>query len=436
MTAQPNRSRNRWLIGILAVALAVRVILAIGVQYQLDHSWQRDFVIEGDANGYWELAGKIAAGETYSIYDPPRYVLRMPGYPTFLAFSMLLFGESHFAARLLSAVVGTIACGLVYSVSRSFFGETTSLLATTWAALSPTLAGFSVLLLSETLFAVALLLSLLALIHWQRISLRQRSNQPQVSKNDPRSNPYLWAVLTGTAIAAACYVRPSWILAAPCFIGVAFWMNRQQWKPTILASGCLLLAIVVTLLPWTIRNYSVTGHVVATTLWMGPSLYDGLNPDATGDSDMTFFEVDNVMQTMSEYEMNRHYRDKAFAFAMNDPLRTFELSVIKQWRYWNPLPNAEQFRNWPTMLLLAPLTLLMYLAAIYGIWRTGWNPMLLIVVIFPILYFAGLHSLFVSSLRYRLPAEYALLPLAAFGLLELIGRSEQQTQLTEECRVE
>jgi hypothetical protein len=38
-------------------------------------------LIPGDAEGYWELAGKLAAGQEFSIYDPPRRLLRMPGFP-------------------------------------------------------------------------------------------------------------------------------------------------------------------------------------------------------------------------------------------------------------------------------------------------------------------------------------------------------------------
>ena len=53
----------------------------------------RTFLIEGDANGYWELAQHIAAGEDYAIFQPPRRVLRTPGFPLLLAASIKVCSE-------------------------------------------------------------------------------------------------------------------------------------------------------------------------------------------------------------------------------------------------------------------------------------------------------------------------------------------------------
>ncbi|HEX6986148.1 MAG TPA: hypothetical protein VF170_12280, partial [Planctomycetaceae bacterium] len=66
--------RRHPLSAILAAALLLRLAAAVGVQVYLDREG-RDFLIPGDAEGYWMLAGRIAAGEEYAVYDPPRRVL-------------------------------------------------------------------------------------------------------------------------------------------------------------------------------------------------------------------------------------------------------------------------------------------------------------------------------------------------------------------------
>src|SRR5688572_15852593 len=103
---------------ILAAALALRLVAAVGVQAHLDRTG-RDFLIPGDAEGYWFLAGRIAAGEEYAAHDPPRRVLRMPGFPLLLAGVRLVAGDSLFAARLTQAAVGTATCGAVYLLGRT-----------------------------------------------------------------------------------------------------------------------------------------------------------------------------------------------------------------------------------------------------------------------------------------------------------------------------
>ena len=101
------------LFSLLLLALGLRVGAAIVIDRHV-HSEGRQFLIEGDANGYWELAQKIASGQEYSIYTPPRRVLRTPGFPLLLAASITVFGQSIFAASLVMAFVGTGCCWLTW----------------------------------------------------------------------------------------------------------------------------------------------------------------------------------------------------------------------------------------------------------------------------------------------------------------------------------
>ena len=401
---------NRWLLLTLFVAFGLRLGLALAVQYEVSKTPGRLCLISGDAEGYWELAGKVAAGEPYSIYDPPRRLLRMPGFPILLAIPRLIFGDTPIAARLLLVFVGTLACGLTYWLGYELAGHAVGLLAAAYTAVSPTRALFSVLFLSETAFAAAMLASLIAAAKL----LKETHRTDELNQSTVR-----YAAAVGTLAGLATYMRPTWLLVAPGLAFLFLVSNRAAIRSRVIVAGIICISLALTLAPWTIRNASITGHLIPTTLWVGPSLYDGLNPAATGDSNMQFFEDDRLLQTMTEYEMDQEYRRRAWKFAAEQPDRAIWLALVKQVRYWSPAPNTPQF-NHPLIhavawLSFAPLMLL----AVIGAWQMRGQMSVLVVTVGPILYFAALHLLFVGSLRYRLPAEYPLCVLSAVGFVRL-----------------
>ena len=401
---------NRWLLLTLFVAFGLRLGLALAVQYEVSKTPGRLCLISGDAEGYWELAGKVAAGEPYSIYDPPRRLLRMPGFPILLAIPRLIFGDTPIAARLLLVFVGTLACGLTYWLGYELAGHAVGLLAAAYTAVSPTMALFSVLFLSEPAFAAAMLASLIAAAKL----LKETHRTDELNQSTVR-----YAAAVGTLAGLATYMRPTWLLVAPGLAFLFLVSNRAAIRSRVIVAGIICISLALTLAPWTIRNASITGHLIPTTLWVGPSLYDGLNPAATGDSNMQFFEDDRLLQTMTEYEMDQEYRRRAWKFAAEQPDRAIWLALVKQVRYWSPAPNTPQF-NHPLIhavawLSFAPLMLL----AVIGAWQMRGQMSVLVVTVGPILYFAALHLLFVGSLRYRLPAEYPLCVLSAVGFVRL-----------------
>lgn len=416
----PNSSKLLWII--LAIALAIRVAGAIGLQWWLDGRPGQTFLIEGDANGYWHLAEDIAEGRAFAIHEPPRYALRMPGFPALLALLIRLFDDAYLPARILLAFIGTVACGLLFVLGRMVFDERVGLIASGLSAVSPALAGFTPLILSETTFATCLLASLISMA-WMVRSNGVLSAALESRKSMTVGWMSLIGLIVGVSIGVTCYIRPSWLLSAPLFGGAYVLWSPEKGRAFV-GAVCVVIGAVALLVPWGMRNERITGHFVLTTLWMGPSLYDGLSPQATGDSDMDFFDRENVMgKGMSEYEMNQHYSQRAWAFARANPGRALELAAIKIWRYFKPWPNAEQFRSSQLSLLIAAFTIPMYVLALRGWWVTRYDFWAWALTVGPLLYFAGLHTLFVSSLRYRLPAEYPLLVMTAVGWQSLRNNS-------------
>lgn len=421
MSARLTYRRHLW--AVLGVALILRLTVWGGLEWMLQHRWQRDFVVPGDADGYWHLAGDIAQDREYAIFEPPRQVLRMPGFPALLAGVRLIGGDRLWPARLCLALIGVGCCWLTFLLGAELYDEQVGCWAALGAAVSPALVGSAPLVLSETAFAATLLLAL-----WSATKLVRALSGTLDSRDW-----ICWAMTCGVTNALACYMRPSWLLAVPGFAVLLPLMSRVRGRPVV--AGLVVIAVLLaSLLPWGLRNQRVTGHFVLTTLWLGPSLYDGLHPGADGDSDMSFFDRDNLMaQGMSEYEVDQHYRRLAWTFVRENPGRTLQLAFIKLWRYWSPWPNADQFDNLLLQVVIAVGSLATWALAFRGLCsrRTRTDRWRWICTIGPIIYLSLLHLLFVGSMRYRLPAEYALLVLAGEGLLSWYGADETaRTDLT------
>ena len=104
---------------ILGVALGLRAVAAVVVWWYVGRKGTP--CVFADTAIYLELARTIVAGEPYAVsqWGVPHYALRTPGYPLFLAACREVFGESLLAARLVQAVLGTVAVWLVAKLTSS-----------------------------------------------------------------------------------------------------------------------------------------------------------------------------------------------------------------------------------------------------------------------------------------------------------------------------
>jgi 4-amino-4-deoxy-L-arabinose transferase-like glycosyltransferase len=400
---------RRWLLLILTVAFLVRCATAIAVD-QYVHAQGRQFLIEGDANGYWQLAISISEGNDYSIYQPPRYVLRMPGFPLLLSASIVVFGQSTLAASIVLAGVGTSCCWLTWILARKWTDERTSLFAVVLTAFSPLQIGNSVLILSETWFAFWLLLGLISfsdLLH----SFRQMKDSGSF---EPRF--LVKSLVTGIVIGIGVLVRPGWLLWTGVSALLLIISDHQRRLLRFMGAGLIVAGCVLALSPWAHRNSLVTGHWIFTSLWSGPSLYDGLHPKATGASDMRFFDEENLSLKMSEFDVNETYKRRAWDFVAGNPIRAMELGAIKALRYLSPFPNAEGVSGsavvFLSLVFYVPFVFLIFAGLPILLFRGGG----VLLLAGPFLQFLLVHMVFVGSVRYRLPVEFPLSVIAAAGI--------------------
>jgi 4-amino-4-deoxy-L-arabinose transferase-like glycosyltransferase len=276
-------------------------------------------------------------------------------------------------------------------------------------AFYPGAIGMSVFVLSEAAFCPLLMAQLMAAVAaWQRA---------------PGKRAASLAIVAGGLAGAATLVRPSWLLFLPFAVVMGLLAGQNLGKHLRLGS-CALAGLLLVMAPWWVRNWHVTGHFVPTTLQVGASLYDGLSPQATGASDMSFVPEFQAAEEQApdgdellEYRLDRRLRRAALEWAETHPGRALELAGVKIFRLWNIWPNETEFRSWPLRLaVLATYGPIIVLALVGArrFTRGGWPYVLCWL---PAVYFTLLHVVFVSSIRYREPAMLPLAVLAAGAMV-------------------
>ncbi len=407
----PRFASGWWLCGVLALALALRVGACAWWQSRLPAGTKFAF---GDSDTYWTLARELAAGRAFQYGSPDARVFRMPGYPLLLAPLFVANAQPPVMwGRWLSAVCGTLAVAGVYVLAARLFDRRAALLAAALAAVYPGAIAMSIVLLSEAPFCplvVAQLASWAA--SWQ-------AGEASAGRSVNRRS-MLWAVASGGLAGLATLMRPSWLLFIPFALLLGLVLCDQRRR--LLGGGLVMIAaLVAVLLPWWIRNAQVIGHFVPTTLQVGASLYDGLNPQADGSSRMDFvaeFERierrnDAVSEEPFEYRLDRRLRQAAIDWAVGHPSEVACLAAVKFARLWNVWPNDPKQRGGLVRWISAAAFLPVLMLAMVGIGRTRgrWWPAALCWL--PAVYLTTLHVVFVSSIRYREPAMLGLIVLAA-----------------------
>ncbi|GIW97383.1 MAG: hypothetical protein KatS3mg111_0716 [Pirellulaceae bacterium] len=411
-----RRRGTRWVVGaILAIAFLLRVGGAVYWQQQADREGR--LFRWGDSHSYWVLAGQVARGEPYQYGSPHAQIFRAPLYPIFLAPFTLISDQRAgvIAARLAGAVVGSLMLLILMELARRVHrarGPVIPVVVGGMGAVYPAAIGMSVMVLSEALFMPWMLLYLLGWLRsWQALTPRSR---------------YRWALLTGVFWGLGVLTRPSWLLF-PVMHGAVGLLGGPSRRRQLALFAVICSTFSITMMPWWVRNYRVAGRFVPTTLQVGPSLYDGLHPGATGASDegMEFMRrlyaaevgrqenVGDKARDTLEYRLNRRAMHEALRWARQNPREVLRLAILKFRRTWAWWPEGGEIGAAPVGLVLSVASFAVLLLAIIESllavrqWHWGYTLCWL-----PCIYFTALHMVFVGSVRYREPAVVVLMVLA------------------------
>jgi len=202
-----------------------------------------DSLVYGDIAKNWLDHGIF--GLTHSDGVQPT-LIRLPGYPAFLAACFLLFGKEHYnAALLVQIVVDVITCFFIADLAR----RTVSARAARWtfllAALCPFTANYTVAPLAETLsiFFVAVALDAAA------------AGLSSLDQNRAAWAAWAWC---GVAVACGVLLRPDGgilLIALGLYLVWRMWHRPVERRRTLWAGALVLAISLAPLVPWTIRNW-------------------------------------------------------------------------------------------------------------------------------------------------------------------------------------
>jgi 4-amino-4-deoxy-L-arabinose transferase-like glycosyltransferase len=233
----------RWLAAIAAGGLAVRLLYILALTPHLRG--------QGDSRYYHELA--ILLGHGHGFVDPGNgtpTALHPPLFPLLLALPSWLGLDSWQEQRVVVALVGTATIVVVGLVARRVAGDRAGLMAAAVAAAYPVLIAADGAVMSEAL--LGLLVASAVLVAYGEPSTRR-------------------SVLLGALIGLAALTRGEALL----LLLLLFPIRRPRRK-----QAALVLACLVVLTPWTIRNFTTFDKPVALSTNEG-NLIAGANCHST-----------------------------------------------------------------------------------------------------------------------------------------------------------
>ncbi len=362
-----------------------------------------------DEDLHWQLATHLVRDGILAT-DDGRLAARMPLYPLLLAPCAALGSTGVLVARLMQTLFGAASVGVAYRLADAAFGRRAALAAGVLACCDPFGIFFANLLLTEVPFTL-LALGLVACA-WRFVA------GPGAGRG----------ALIGLAVtgAAAALTRPSAVLWLPaCWLLVA-WLHprRRSAAPRLLLCPVVLgLALV----PWGLRNRAVLGEYAWLSANGGVTLYDAQGPQADGSSNQAFLQALPELATLGEVARDRALARLAIAQMRADPARVLQLASTKFLRTWSLIPNVTEYRTGAAAFVGAAYTALLLLGAAAGLVRTARGTQanacqLQALLWLPIVYFTLLHSVYVGSVRYRVP----LMPLLAVAAASTLCSSDKR----------
>jgi 4-amino-4-deoxy-L-arabinose transferase-like glycosyltransferase len=346
----------RKLIWIILLAIAVRV--AVRGYLGGPDFWENGYTF------FFELAKNIAAGNGVSLDGEHQTAFRVPLYPMFLA--AVTFGHQAFIPVLVAQSLigaGTVLCAAL--IAKELFGNAAAIISAALTAIYPYYVMHDTALQENSLYTFLTALAVLLLLYVRR------------------SGSIFTAAAAGLSLGAAVLTRANlapFALIAPLWFALAGGSQALPWRGRIRVAIVCASVGMLTVAPWLMRVYQLTGSVTLSTqsgffLWLGDNPYTfSRYPQESIDHSQAVALAALSAQERGEPEARQHnealvdewFRKKALDYMRGDPWETVAGGFRKLAAAFGWLPSLHR-SFWPSLahvLSFGPVMIL-------GLWGCG-----------------------------------------------------------------
>jgi hypothetical protein len=378
------------------------VVAKVGY-FHADHSnwnaWKDPF--SADTTVFYLPASEaIIAGNVFNNKNDDRFVkftlAKYPGFPFFIALVKSIVGDNIVLIRisclLLFSLVSSLSCFLAYKA----FGTEVAFLTAPFAIFSPLMTFWSPYILTESLFSVLLLFSIIVLVC---VNTAEKAN-------------WVLPLLGGAAFGYASWTRPT-LIPFICFIPLWYALLRIRKKvasTSPIGSPIVVFCIscMVIYLGWGVRNVLVTGSwhfpIISSEHWLSikASLLGNTDVETSRAQVLDIIKIGTLMSKNLLQKFIIFWHPGVYSPEMEASGQTF----------WNS--NVIRFFilyylfTFPLMLIS-----LRYILKDFAVLSLLW---------LLVLYFTIVHTVIAgwpNVSRYRVPIEPYISILAAYGLYHL-----------------
>lgn len=281
---------------------------------------------KGDAPTYLLPALNIASGKGFSIHEKP-YVGREPGYSFLIAGGMLIFGKSERTAWITNAILHSLAMLLLCRMLIEIIPKREAVLFVLVIAFNPWIFPRIGLCLKEVAAEFATILSVYVCFSFGMV--------------DCKATPFAY-MIKGFILGLAILINS--ILMFFPFLAVTLLVLKSSFhKRTIYFALCLIFGCATALLPWSIRNLSISdGKFCFINTHIGNVLYSSTVSAETFDkygflNYPEYLDAINELEVkgpITEFERDKGLRNLAILRIKERPFEYFRLVIIRMYRFW------------------------------------------------------------------------------------------------------